>query len=259
MRAVITGAATGIGRATAFALNADSKARTGKPAGLILVDIAAEALEETAREVRAAGATVEAITADLSDPAACDAVMPTAQRVLGGLDALVSNAGIIRRTTLLEMSLEEYERYFAINTRPTWLLAKGAYPMLKEAGGSIVAVASVAAHTPYPSLGAYSATKAALHMLVRQMAFDWGRDGIRANLISPGSTHSNIGQNAGQPRPEGTRRGNNPLGRIADPEDQAAAIAFLVSPAARQINGADIAVDGGALTQMVSAMAMETR
>ncbi len=259
MRAIITGAATGIGRATAFALNADCKQRTGEPARLVLADIAAERLAETARDLRAEGATVETVMVDLADPASAQTVVDAAQRAMGGLDALISNAGIIRLVSLLDMEVADYDRYFAINTRPTWLLAKAAYPMLKEARGSIVAVASVAAHTPYPSLGAYSATKAALLMFIRQMAFDWGPVGIRANTISPGSTHSEIGVNAGQARPAADRVGNNPLGRIADPEDQAAVIAFLVSPAARHINGADIAVEGGALTQNVSAMARVTR
>lgn len=258
MRIIVTGAASGIGRAAAKMLTTDALERGQKPR-LVLADIAADPLADAAREVQALGGEVETIAADLSVPETSAKIVALAEKAFGGLEALISNAGIIQFAEMQDMTLEQWDLAFNINTRPTWLLAKAAYPMLKEARGSIVAVASVAAHTPYPSLGAYSATKAALLMFIRQMAFDWGPVGIRANTISPGSTHSEIGVNAGQARPAADRVGNNPLGRIADPEDQAAVIAFLVSPAARHINGADIAVEGGALTQNVSAMARVTR
>ena len=255
MRAVVTGAAGGIGRATAFKLNEESMSRDGAPAKLVIADVSEERLNQTAADLRAAGASVEAVVANLADPAACEAVIAKASSAFGGLDALISNAGIIQMAKLLDLTVADFDRCININTRPTWLLAKAAYPMLKESRGSIVAVTSVAAHHPYPSLGAYSMSKAALRMLVRQLAFDWGSVGIRTNSVSPGSTYSNIGESVGRgPMERVERVGNNPLGRMAEPEDQAAVIAFLVSPSARQVNGADFACDGGALTQLLSAV-----
>lgn len=256
LRAVVTGAASGIGRATAMRLNADSLARSAQPARLVIADIAADPLEETRAMLAEAGADVVAEVANLCDPDAPARVIERARNALGGLDALISNAGIIRLAKLLDLSIEEYELTFAINTRATWLLAKAAYPLLKEARGAIVATASMAAHEPTPLLGMYSASKAALVMLVRQMACDWGPDGIRANTISPGSTATNIAGNAGIERPATPRPANNPLGFISTPEDQAAAIAFLAGPDARFITGADLLVDGGARTQLMTMSGM---
>lgn len=252
-RAIVTGAASGIGRATAARLNVDSIARCGRGAHLILVDIAAEPLEAAASRLREGGAEITTIVADLSDPDIPAHIVGEAAKVIESLDALVSNAGIIRRASLLDLALAEYEQTFAINTRATWLLAKAAHPLLKLAKGAIVATASLAAREPTPALGAYSASKAALVMLIQQMACDWGRDGIRANTVSPGSTLTNISRNAGIPMPAEPRAATNPLGFFADPEDQAAVIAFLVGPDARFITGADILVDGGARTQLMVA------
>jgi NAD(P)-dependent dehydrogenase (short-subunit alcohol dehydrogenase family) len=254
MRAIVTGAASGIGRAVAIRLNADSMSREGQPARLVLADIAAGPLEEAAKELRRAGAEVITTVADLSDPDEPARVVEAAARAFGALDALISNAGIIHRASLLELTLADYERTFAINMRATWLLAKAAHPLLKTVHGAIVATASIAAYEPSPALGVYSSSKAALVMLIRQMACDWGPVGIRANTVSPGSTRTNISKNAGLEVNPGPRVANNPLGFIGEPEDQSAVIAFLAGPDARYITGADIVVDGGARTQlMVSA------
>lgn len=253
MRVIVTGAASGIGRATALRLNRDSIARTGEPARIVIADIAPEPLAETERLLTAEGAVVAAEVADLSGTEAPAVVVQRAAAEFGGLDVLISNAGILRASTLLDLSLEDYELTMAINTRATWLLAKAAYPLLKDSRGCIVATASLAAWEPTCNLGMYSASKAALVMLVRQLACDWGPDGIRANTVSPGTTITNIGANSGfavsasAPRP----KGNNPLGFAAEPEDQAAVIAFLASPDARFVTGIDIVADGGTSTQLM--------
>ena len=255
MRAIITGAASGIGRATAHRLNADSLSREGVGAQLTLADMSADKLEETAAALRAEGAEVVTVAADLSDPDAPARVVAAAVGAFGELDVLVSNAGVLKPGSLLDLSLADYELTFAVNTRPTWLLVKAAHAHLKRTQGAIVATASIAAHHPIPSQGAYSASKAALLMMTRQLACELGPDGIRVNSISPGSTLTGIAAgmeiDPAVTQRDGPAKDRNPLGFISLPEDQAAAVAFLVGPESRFITGTDVAVDGGVRTQLM--------
>ncbi len=254
MRVIVTGAAGGIGRAAAIRLGRDSASREGKPAHLLLVDVAKEGLEETAALLRAEHAEAKTQVADLTDPSLAEAVMNAARQAFGGLDALVSNAGIIQRSSLLNLSLADYERAFAVNTRATWLLAKAAHPLLAASRGGIVATASISAHHPTPPLGAYSASKAALIMLVRQMALEWGPDGIRCNTVSPGSTHTPMTDvRYADPVQRAVAAQRNPLHLIGTPENQAAAISFLLGPDAMYITGVDLTVDGGLSTMLMPA------
>ena len=255
MKILVTGAASGIGRAAAHKLQDDVARREGRGAALLLVDRNADGLAQAAADLVRKGAAVETFACDLADPQAPARAVAAAETAFGGLDALISNAGIIARGSLLETSLEDYERVFAVNTRATWLLAKAAYPMLAASRGCIVATASIAAHEPTPALGAYAPSKAALVMLIRQLACDWGPVGIRCNCVSPGSTQTGISQNSGAAGQE-RRVGRNPLRMIAAPEHQAAAIAFLASPEAAFVTGAELVVDGGARTQLMVASGM---
>lgn len=254
MRVIVTGAASGIGRAAAIRLARDSASREGKPAQVVLVDFAKDKLDETASLLRSEHAVAQTYVADLTDPEVAAAVVDAARRAFGGVDALVSNAGIIQRSSLLNLSVADYDRAFAINTRATWLLAKAAHPLLAASKGSIVATASISAHHPTPPLGAYSASKAALVMLVRQMAIEWGPDGIRCNTISPGSTHTAMTDvRYSDPVQRAAAAQRNPLRLIGAPENQAAAISFLLSPEAVYITGVDLLVDGGLATMLMPA------
>jgi NAD(P)-dependent dehydrogenase (short-subunit alcohol dehydrogenase family) len=236
----VTGAASGIGRAAALRLVADDDT-----VDLLLVDRDAAGLDAVARELPSATTLV----ADLSDPAVGERVAAAAgERV----DVLISNAGICTAAPLVELELEEYERTFAINTRATWLLAKALYPALRDAHGCIVATASISGEEPTAPFGAYSASKAALIMLVRQLAFEWGPDGIRCNCVSPGTVHTPMTDAVyADPGRRAERASHIPLRRVAVAEDLAAAIAFLAGPDARYVSGVNLVVDGGLQTTLM--------
>lgn len=248
MRMLITGAASGIGRAVALLAAEALPSRCS----LVLVDTQAAALETVADEARTLGAAVWSAAADLSDPSACSRVVDVAEKRLGGLNALISNAGFARSAPLLELEAKEFDRSIAVNTRPVWLLGKAAFPMLAASRGVIVATASMSARHPTPPLGAYSASKAALVMLVQQMALEWGASGIRCNVVSPGPTATGMTagiftdqQDEAQRRNRAERESHIPLRRIGEAVDVAHAILFLAGPSARQVTGVELMVDGG--------------
>lgn len=256
MRAIITGAAGGIGLATAKQLHEDSKTR-GEASQLLLVDINQQGLDALAETLRGDGAEVETFVGDLSDVAVPQQIIDAANAAFGGLDVLISNAGIINRASLLEMEAEQFDRSMAINTRATWLLGKAAHPLLKASGGCIVATGSISGENPSPPLAAYSASKAALIMLVRQMSIEWGPDGIRCNCVSPGSTHTAMTDaRYSDPELRQQAQDRNPSRMVGLPEHQAAAIAFMASPAAAYINGVNLVVDGAMQNNLMVASAL---
>src|SRR3546814_5906517 len=170
-------------------------------------------------DLAAAGGEAFALTGDIGDPAVPGRIVAGAVAALGGLDVLVSNAGVNSPGRLADLALEEWDRLFAVNTRPTWLLAKAAYRHLKAARGRIVAVASMSGMQPHTGLGAYSASKAALIVLVKQIAQAWAADGIRANRVSPGFVESPMTADLyADPAVRGSRERFVPLGRIRSEE-----------------------------------------
>ncbi|TQN62439.1 SDR family oxidoreductase [Agrobacterium tumefaciens] len=243
MRTIITGAASGIGLETAriFATSASGEA----PADLLLVDRDSAGLDAAAHSLGGA-ARVLTHVADLADPGALALVVARAEKEFGGLETLVSNAGAIHSFPLAELSVAEFDRLFAINARALLILAQKAYPLLKVSRGSIVVTISTAAEHPAVPLGAYSASKAAVLMLVRQLAAEWGPDGIRCNGVSPGPTHTAMTSAAYDDPAKREQRGHEiPLGRVGRPVDVARAIHFLAGPSAEYITGVNLLVDGG--------------
>ncbi len=257
VRVIITGAASGIGRAVAERLTRDGQL-SAEPAELVLTDVQEQALESVGDYVRGLGAHVATLAADLADPDSPRAVTAMASAVFGGLDALVSNAGVIQFGPLSQLAISDWDRILAVNTRATFLLAQATYPLLRESRGSVVATASLAAHHPTPSLGGYAVSKAALRMLVQQLALEWGSDGIRVNSVSPGSTRTAIAGDQ-KDHPSDDRIATNPLHIYSEPSDQAGVIAFLLGPDARFITGADILVDGGSNVQLMALRAAATQ
>jgi NAD(P)-dependent dehydrogenase (short-subunit alcohol dehydrogenase family) len=246
MRALVTGAASGIGRATCLRLARDARTR-GDKAQIAAVDLAtAPGLESLADELAKLEATVLPLRADMGTPDGPARAVSEAVTRLGGLDALVSNAGVNRPGLLVEYTVEDWDRLFAVNARATWLLAKAAYPALKASRGAIVAVGSMSGTNAHANLGAYGPSKAAVIMLVRVLAQELGRDGIRVNAVSPGMVRTGMTMAAyADPQVAAERDALVPLGRVATPEDMADVIAFLLGPDARYINGHDLVADGG--------------
>jgi glucose 1-dehydrogenase len=245
MRVVVTGAASGIGRATCLKLARDAAARGG--AKIAAVDIAPSGGLDTLRaDLEKLGASVLVAHADMGTVEGPARVVGDAVARFGGLDALVSNAGVNRPGTLVDYSVEDWDRLFAVNTRATWLLAKAAFPALKAARGGIVSVCSMSGSFAHAGLGAYGPSKAAAIMLVKVLAQEFGREGIRVNGVSPGMVRTGMTEKVYQDASIAAERDALvPLGRVATPEDMADAIAFLLGTDARYMNGHDLVVDGG--------------
>jgi glucose 1-dehydrogenase len=241
MRAVITGAASGIGRAVAEALAA-GRLIPGEHR-MLLVDRDAANLQQAAVPF---GTSAAILVADVTKDDIGEVIARAATDHMGGIDAVASNAGIIVAGSLGSSPVEDYDRLFAINARANWIIAKALHPHLKASGGAFVATASMSAHQPTPGLGAYSASKAALLMLVRQLSVDWGPDGIRINSVSPGPTLTPM--TAAGYADKGRRDQREaaiPLRKLGTAEDIANAILFLLSDFAGHITGIDLLVDGG--------------
>jgi glucose 1-dehydrogenase len=245
MRALVTGAASGIGRATCLRLARDAQSRGG--AKLAAVDIgAASGLARVVEELRKHDADVLPLHADMGTTDGPGNVVAAAVEKFGGLDAVVSNAGVNRPGPLAHYSVADWDHLFNVNTRATWLLAKAAYQALKASRGAIVAIGSMSGSNAHANLGAYGPSKAAVIMLVQVLAQEFGRDGIRVNSVSPGMVRTGMTEKVyADAAVAAERDALVPLGRVATPEDMADVVAFLLGPDARYVNGHDLIVDGG--------------
>jgi glucose 1-dehydrogenase len=246
MRVLVTGAASGIGRATCLRLAREASGR-GETGQVAAVDLGpSAALDGLLGELRELGAEPLPLYGDMGtteDPAR---VVGEAADRFGGLDGLVSNAGVNRPGPLVTYSVEDWDRLFAVNTRATFLLAQAAHPALKASGGAIAIVGSMSGSNAHAGLGAYGPTKAAVIMLARVLAQEFGRDGIRVNSVSPGMVQTGMTAAVyADAKLTAARNALVPLGRVAQPDDIADVIAFLLSPQARYVNGHDLIVDGG--------------
>mgnify|MGYP001323190602 CR=1 FL=1 len=244
MRAIVTGAARGIGRAIAERIAQDAR-QAGTPLKLVLVDQHADEVEAVAASLRAGDADVKALGGNMADPQ-LPAAIAQAAAGWGGLDALASNVGYAQPGDLEAYTLEDWDRMFAVNVRSHWLLAKACFPLLREAQGKVVFTTSISGTNPTTPLGAYSPCKAALLMLMRQLSVEWAPKGIRVNAVSPGMTltpgTSVVYQD---PQVRQQREARIPARRIGTPQDIAGAVAYLLGPDADYVHGVELLVDGG--------------
>jgi glucose 1-dehydrogenase len=250
--AIVTGAAGSIGRATCLRLGRSAAAR-GHALRLLVTDRDEDGLQGCLAELDAAGVAAEGLAGDIADPALPGLLVAEALGRFGRLDILVSNAGMSRRGLLSQQTVEDWDRVFAVNARATWLLAQAAFTPLRESGGALVAVASIAGISPNPGTGFYSASKAALIGLVTQLALEWAGSGIRVNMVSPGVTMTGMiaARYADAPGLRTAREAMIPLSRFAEPEEIAAVIDFLAGPESRFCHGQNVVVDGGLLPSVL--------
>ena len=249
MRIIVTGAASGIGRACAEMLATGSVIPGGHQ--LLLADRDGAKLQVVADAIGPAAATC---VIDLAEANCGDQIVNSALAHMDGIDAVISNAGIIMGGALVELPINDFDRIFAINTRSSWLLGKAAYPHLRESRGAFVATASMSATQPTPGLGFYSSSKAALLMMIRQLSIEWGPDGIRCNTVSPGPTYTPMTAAGYDDRARrDLREANIPLRKLGVAEDVAQAILFLIGPHAGHISGVDLLVDGGMSNMLMPA------
>ena len=245
MRVLVTGAASGIGRATCLRLARDAKGQ-GRAARIAAVDLpTSTGLDGLCAELKALGAEALPLHADMGTIDGPARAVGDAVAGFGGLDGLVSNAGINRPGALMAYAVEDWDAVFAVNTRATWLLAKAAHAALKASRGAIVAIASMSGSNAHANLGAYGPSKAAVIMLVKVLAQEMGRDGIRVNSVSPGMVRTGMTARVyADQRISAERDALVPLGRVATPEDMADVVAFLLGQDSRYVNGHDLVVDG---------------
>jgi len=236
--AVVTGAARGIGLAIAEWF-------LGEGHRVAMIDIDRETLMREAQRVSDPKRAL-AIHCDVSDPLQVQAAVERIEATLGRIDALINNAGVAVFKPIAETTFDEWRWVFATNLDGAFLCTQACVPvMLRSGGGSVVNIASISGLRASTLRVAYGTSKAALIHLTRQQAVELGNQGIRVNVIAPGPVDTAMAKQVHTPAIRADYHDAIPLNRYGTPEEIAAAVGFLCSPAASYVNGQLLAVDGG--------------
>ncbi len=239
--AVVTGAASGIGRATAIRLASEG-------ARVACVDVDEAGAEQTCVQIRASGGTARAYACDVSDPERVTAATQALLADFGDPHVVCNVAGVVSASPLEELSFAEWQRVIGVNLTGTFLVCQALMPALKRTGGNIVNTGSRLGVNGRSYRAAYCASKAGVHLLTKALALEFADQGVRVNAVLPGATRTAMAQPAADSPPSRTRMSagapRSPLG-LGEPEDVAAAVAFIASDEMRYMTGSIVAVDGG--------------
>jgi NAD(P)-dependent dehydrogenase (short-subunit alcohol dehydrogenase family) len=240
---IVTGATSGIGRATAEMLGHEH-------ASVVVVGRNERALGEVARAVAAAGGRAVTCRADVTQTDAADTIVGTAVDAFGGVDVLVNAAGVIASGTLDQTSDTTWEQMLAVNLTAPFRLMRAASPHLAARKGAVVNVSSVNGLRSFPGVLAYCVSKAGVDQLTRCAALEMAPLGVRVNAVNPGVTVTNLHRRSGMEEPQYAAflersKTTHPLGRAGQPDEVAALIVFLASERAAWMTGETIPIDGG--------------
>ena len=242
--AIITGAATGIGRATALLF-------AGEGASVVIADVNEDDAQRTVANIEDEGGSARFVHADVSEAEDVQALMERAAEEMGGIDVIVNNAGAQRSGAVTEFEESEWDLLMRVNPRSCFLGAKYGVPHLRErGGGSIVNVSSLAGLKGGPGMTAYSASKGAIIAFTRALAEELAPDNIRANSVCPGWIDTPFNEPAiefmgGRAQQEEMVQQTVPLKRQGTPEEIAPGILYLASDASSYVTGQELVIDGG--------------
>jgi NAD(P)-dependent dehydrogenase (short-subunit alcohol dehydrogenase family) len=245
-RAIVTGAASGIGEATSLLF-----AKEG--AAVSVVDVDAEGGRRVASAIQGLGGRAIFVRADVTESDDCRKAVHKTISALGGLEILFNNAGIIRRAAITELSEEEWDWVMAVNVKSVFLMSKQAVPVMARAGGGVIVnAASGWGLVGGPRAAAYCASKGAVVLLTKAMAIDHGAQNIRVNCVCPGDTDTRMLREEAQQLGESEKHfleqaRERPLRRIGTAEEIAEAVLFLASDLSSYVTGSALVVDGGGL------------
>jgi NAD(P)-dependent dehydrogenase (short-subunit alcohol dehydrogenase family) len=256
--ALVTGGSSGIGRAVAELLAAGG-------ASVAVNSVNAAEAEAVAAAITASGGNAIAVAGDVRDSAAMTSAASRAEGAFGSLDTLVTCAGIQAYGTVTDTAEADWDEVFAVNVKGVFLAARAALPYLRRSDrGAAVVVSSVQAYAAQTAVASYSATKGALNALVRSMAVDEARHGVRVNSVCPGSVDTPMLRGSARRFSDGSDEGaqraidawgrSHPLGRVARPGEIAEVVGFLASRRASFVTGEDVRVDGGLLAALAAAI-----